>query len=90
MYINELLEGAEGSKGGSRGTGKIFVQKQSMRLRWEAYRKFRVARKLPVLGSLNLFSECWREHKEVVEERVTGHAICDECTKIKVCIEACM
>lgn len=84
MYIRELLEGAEGSKGGSRGSGKVFVPKQSMKQRYEAYRKYRIVHRLPVVGCLSTFINCWKAHDEVVNQRVTGHAICDECTKIGV------
>ena len=83
-YLRDLASGMEGSKGGSRGSGKVYTGKQAVKQRYQAYRNSRIARKLPVLGSLELFTKCWKAQQNVVELAATGMAICDACTEIGV------
>lgn len=83
-YIRYLQAGMEGSKGGTRGSGKYFTGKQSMHSRYEAYRKWRIQQKLPVLGCEKLFKQCWKAADGIVELGAKGHSTCDECAKIQV------
>lgn len=50
-------------------------------LRWEDYKKFRLQRGLPVLGSRSLFEKVWREHDEIMEHGAKGHPKCPICGK---------
>lgn len=83
-YIRDLRHGMEGSKGGTSGGGKSYTGKQSIRQRFETFRKMRLHSKLPLLGDEKLFGKCWREEEGIVEMRTTGHSICDECVQIGV------
>lgn len=74
----------EGSKGGTRGTGKSYTGKQSIRQRYNSYCKHRQDNGLPVIGGEQLFRRCWKEEKGIVETRITGQGICDECIDIGV------
>ena len=81
-YIRSLREGMEGAKGRDApynwSTGKRTVPK-----RWDDYRKFRIRKKLPVVGSLKLFAKLWKAHTEIHEFGAKGHPKCDECGKIE-------
>ena len=83
-YLRDQVAGMEGSKGGSRGSGKHYTGKQALTQRYQAYRNSRISRKLPVLGSKELFTKCWKALDNVVELAATGMAICDECTEMGV------
>lgn len=82
-YLRNLRESMEGSKGGSRGSGKSYTGKQSKKARYEAYRKSRIDCKEPVLGSQKLFNKCWDAQEGIVELRRTGHQKCNECSEIE-------
>lgn len=84
IYLRQLRDGLDGSKGASRGEGKTYVRKQSMEHRWEAYRTYRIRAKQPVLGSIRLFRTCWKAQLNLVEVSPTGQSICDECTAMDV------
>ena len=58
-YIRDLRAGMDGSKGGSRGSGKTFTGKAAKKQRWEAYKSARMRSRLPVVGSERLFYSCW-------------------------------
>ena len=81
-YIRMIREGMEGAKGRDApynwSTGKRTVPK-----RWADYRKFRIRKKLPVIGSLSLFAKLWKKHDEIHEFGAKGHPKCDECGKIE-------
>jgi hypothetical protein len=63
-YIRELRGTMEGSKG--KGTeGHFFTGKRPIKQRWEDYRKSRLDRSLPVVGSIHLFTKLWRAHDEI-------------------------
>jgi hypothetical protein len=83
-YIRNLLDGEEGSKGGSRKGGKRFIPRDSKRARWKDYSKSRTRLRLPIYGSERLFGTVWDEQTNIVEISTTGHSICDTCTKIQV------
>ena len=78
-YIRVVRGGSEGPKGGSVVHNKWHVAKQSMKQRWETYVKGRQRKKLPVIGSLGLFTKLWKEHTEIVETTAKGHPKCDRC-----------
>lgn len=81
-YIRVLRGGLEGPKGGSLVHDKWYVAKQSMKQRWEVYTKGRQRKKLPVIGSLALFTKLWKEHNEIVEVVSKGHPKCDRCGEL--------
>ena len=83
-YIRDLRLGMDGSKGGSRGSGKTFTGKAAKKQRWEAYKNARVKARLPVVGSERLFYNCWNAQENLVELEAKGHALCDECAKCRV------
>eukprot|EP00965_Chrysotila_dentata_P061127 2025181-Pleurochrysis_carterae.AAC.1 len=71
----------EGSKGGTRGSGKFFTGKRSAQLRWNDYTASRIAKSLPVVGSYELFRKLWASHTEIVQYSAKSHPVCDECGK---------
>ena len=81
-YIRMLRGGMEGAKGRDApdnwSTGKRTVPK-----RWEDYRKFRIRKKLPVVGSYGLFKKLWVAHTEIHEYGAKGHPKCDDCGRIE-------
>ena len=83
-YIRDLRASMTGSKGGSKGTGNLYTGKRSLSQRWQLFRDFRIGKKLPTVGSLKLFSKCWKEQENIVELSATGHSKCDECAAIQV------
>ena len=82
-YIRNLRLGMEGSKGGSRGQGKTFTGKQAIKQRWETFKASRTKARLPVVGSQRLFAKSWAQQDGLVELEAKGHALCDECFKIR-------
>ena len=83
-YIRDLRAGFEGSKGASHGSGKLFTGKRALNQRWQMFRNDRAKAKLPMVGTLRLFTECWKAQRDLVELTATGHSKCDECVKIQV------
>ena len=77
-YIRDLRSSMEGSKG-KAAVGRWFTGRRPVPQRWEDYRKSRMEKQLPVIGSLALFKKLWAAHEEIVEQKATGHDICDEC-----------
>lgn len=73
-----------GSKGGSRGQGKSYTGKESKRIRWETFRKYRIEHSLHPIGNEKLFRKCWAEEEGIVKLRQTGHHVFSECVKIIV------
>ena len=76
-YIRDLRSTMEGSKGSDEivwHTGK-----RSGALRWSDYKKHRMDRSLPVIGSQALFVKLWVAHAEIRQHGVTGHALCVQC-----------
>lgn len=76
-YIRDLRSGLEGPKGGSDPNDKWRVGSMTIPKRWEQYKKHRMERSLPVIGSESLFAKIWAEHSEIVEVAAKGHAKCD-------------
>ena len=76
--IIELRSTMEGSKG-KASTGKWFTGKRPLPQRWDDYKKSRLEKGLPVLGSLRLWQQIWKEHTEIQQVSATGHDVCDTC-----------
>ena len=76
-YIRTLRSTFEGSK--SKEVQRWHTGKRSVPKRWEDYKKHRAGKGLPIVGSLNLFREVWKEHTEIKEAGATGHSICEDC-----------
>ena len=81
-YIREVRAGIEGPKGGSTSTDHWHISKATAGQRWTDYVKKRSQAKLPVIGSKSLFEKIWRAHKEIIEDRPTGHSKCDRCGEL--------
>ena len=77
-YIRNLRGTMEGTKGGD-DPDTWFTGKRSMALRWEDYRKERIAQSLPIIGSSALFTKIWHIHAEIIQQGSCGHAVCADC-----------
>ena len=79
-YIRDLRSSMEGSKG-KAAVNQWFTGRRTMPQRWEDYRKHRLDKKLPIIGSVHLFTKLWKAHDEIMELKATGHEVCDDCGK---------
>lgn len=79
-YIRDVRSTMEGDKGGN-SEGKWYTGKRSAGLRWADYKRSRMEKSLPVIGSESTFTKIWGEHTEIVQYGACGHAKCKDCGK---------
>eukprot|EP00965_Chrysotila_dentata_P261906 6214404-Pleurochrysis_carterae.AAC.2 len=77
-YIRDLRSAMEDDKGGA-SHGHSYTGKRCISERWKDYRKMRIARGLPTIGSESLFRKVWNEHTDIREYAAKAHPQRDEC-----------
>ena len=61
---------------------ELSCSREAITTRWKAYVDSRIAASQKVWGSQTMFARVWREHTEILQQRVTGHDICDRCARL--------
>lgn len=56
--------------------------REAIKTRWHAYVQMRIALSQKVWGSLTLFGRVFKSHTEILQQRVTGHDVCDVCADL--------
>jgi len=80
-YIRAQKKQMEGTKGGVAGADKVHTSYMPMGKRWDAYKKSRTDKGLPIIGSETLFRELWKS-SNIEEDKAIGHPNCDLCGEL--------
>ena len=83
-YIRDICKPLENEPTvrNKKHTHEYSCSREAIQTRWNTYVECRVALKQKVWGSRSLFARVWRSHTEILQQRVTGHDVCDRCAEL--------
>ena len=61
---------------------ELSCSREAISTRWQTYVDARIAVGQKVWGSRSLFARVWSTHTEILQQRVTGHDVCDRCGEL--------